>query len=70
MFILDGTGPTGIETRIHALQAATRDIALANFPRDVPVLAAPLTNLLQHDPTAPVWRPIHDSDHRVCWMHT
>ncbi|MFC7015527.1 hypothetical protein ACFQMH_28260 [Streptomyces viridiviolaceus] len=66
LFILDGTSPAGIETRIHALGAAARDIALAGFLREVPVLAAPLTDLLRHGPAAPVWRPVH----KVGWMHS
>ncbi|MFE2280018.1 replication-relaxation family protein [Streptomyces sp. NPDC059454] len=70
LFVLDGTGPTGVETRIHALRTAARDLALAGFLREVPVLAAPMTDLLHHGLTAPVWRPIHDPDHRVDWMHT
>ncbi|MGV4892224.1 replication-relaxation family protein (plasmid) [Streptomyces viridosporus] len=70
LFVLDGTGPAGVTTRIHALRAAARDIALAGFLRDVPVLAAPLADLLQHGPAAPVWHPIQESDHRVGWMHT
>ncbi|PWJ07765.1 hypothetical protein DKG34_10050 [Streptomyces sp. NWU49] len=70
LFVLDGTGPAGVETRIHALRAATRGHELAAFLREVPVLAAPMTDLLQHGPTAPVWRPVHDPDQRVGWMHT
>ncbi|CAL9335891.1 hypothetical protein SUDANB15_00160 [Streptomyces sp. enrichment culture] len=70
LFILDGTGPTGVEVRIHALRAAARDSAPAGFLRDVPVLTAPMTDLLRHGPTAPVWRPIQEPDHRTGWMHT
>ncbi|WP_255310935.1 hypothetical protein [Streptomyces viridosporus] len=76
LFVLDGTGSAGVETRIHALRAAARDIALAGFLRQVPVLAAPLADLLQHSPAAPVWYPIPDTDHdhghgqRAGWMHT
>ncbi|MFF9222105.1 replication-relaxation family protein [Streptomyces viridosporus] len=71
LFVLDGTGPAGIITRIHALRAATRDIALAGFLREVPVLAAAMTDLLHHGPAAPVWHPIPGTDHgqRVGWMH-
>ncbi|MFF4527604.1 replication-relaxation family protein [Streptomyces bluensis] len=67
LFVLDGTGPAGIETRIRALRAAAGDPALAGFLRDVPVLAAPLVDLLQGGPSAPVWRPIQAPDHRVGW---
>ncbi|MET9372239.1 hypothetical protein ABZY00_30960 [Streptomyces griseoflavus] len=70
LFVLVGTGPTGVENRIHALHTAARDIALAGFLREVPVLAASMTDLLQHGPTAPIWRPIHNPDHRVDWTHT
>ncbi|MER5995470.1 replication-relaxation family protein [Streptomyces viridosporus] len=72
LFVLDGTGPAGVTTRIHALRAAARDIALAGFLREVPVLAAPLADLLQHGPAAPVWHPIPGPDHgqRLGWMHT
>ncbi|MET9387605.1 replication-relaxation family protein [Streptomyces sp. NPDC002928] len=57
LFVLDGTGPTGIATRINALHAATGNLALASFLRNVPVLAAPLVDLLRNGPSAPVWRP-------------
>ncbi|EFL37211.1 conserved hypothetical protein [Streptomyces griseoflavus Tu4000] len=70
LFILDSTGPTGVETRISALRTAARGHELAPFLRDVPILAAPLTDLLHHGPTAPVWRPVHHPDHRVDWIHT
>ncbi|MFF9221754.1 replication-relaxation family protein [Streptomyces viridosporus] len=72
LFVLDGTGRAGVETRIHALRAAARDIALAGFLREVPVLAVPLADLLRHGPAAPVWQPIPGTDHgqRVDWMHT
>lgn len=70
LFVLDGTGPTGIATRIQALRAATRTLALSSFLCDVPVLAAPLTDLLRNGPSAAVWHPIHDpdQDHKVGWM--
>ncbi|MET9388522.1 hypothetical protein ABZY09_48120 [Streptomyces sp. NPDC002928] len=70
LFVLDGTGPAGIETRISALHAAARDLALASFLRNVPLLAAPLADLLHNGPSAPVWRPVHDPDRRVSWMHS
>ncbi|WP_435260571.1 hypothetical protein [Streptomyces sp. 1222.5] len=61
--------PTGIATRLRALHAASEDPAVANLLRTVPILAAPLTDLLHHGPAAPVWRPVHDPDMRVSWMH-
>ncbi|WP_237522776.1 hypothetical protein [Streptomyces sp. SID1328] len=65
LFVLDGTGPAGVENRTRALHAAVG--LLAHFPYDVPVLAVPLADLLQHGPSAPVWRPVHDPDQRVPW---
>ncbi|MEU6291736.1 replication-relaxation family protein [Streptomyces sp. NPDC046988] len=58
LFVLDGTGPAGIHTRLTALEAATRQPALAALLRDVPVLAAAMPDLLQHGPAAPVWHPV------------
>ncbi|MGK3945112.1 replication-relaxation family protein [Streptomyces caeruleatus] len=65
LFVLDGTGPTGIENRLTALHAAARP--LVPFLHEVPVLAAPLTDLLQDGPSALVWRPVQDPDQRVPW---
>ncbi|MFI5679982.1 replication-relaxation family protein [Streptomyces cellulosae] len=70
LFVLDGTGPTGIETRISALHAAARDLTPSGFLRDVTVLAAPLVDLLRDGPAAPVWRPVQTPDRRVGWMHS
>ncbi|MEV5646301.1 replication-relaxation family protein [Streptomyces flaveolus] len=70
LFVLDATGPTGIHTRIEALQAAARGLGQAALLRDVPVLAAPMTDLLRHGPAAPVWHPVTDPDQRVGWMHS
>ncbi|MFD3504464.1 replication-relaxation family protein [Streptomyces sp. NPDC058678] len=70
LFVLDGTGPDGIETRIQALRATTRNLGLAGFLREVPVLAAPLVDLLRNGPSAPVWRPVQDPDQRVGWMES
>ncbi|GJF26531.1 hypothetical protein [Streptomyces sp. HO565] len=67
---------TGARTSQAVVRLATptvngaRQPDLAVFLRDVPVLAAAMTNLLQHGPTAPVWHPVTDPDHRVDWMHT
>ncbi|MEU1457368.1 replication-relaxation family protein [Streptomyces avermitilis] len=68
LFVLDNTGPAGIATRVRALHAATADTAVAVFLREVIVLAAPMTDLLQHGPAAPIWRPIRDPDRYVGWM--
>ncbi|MEU0032066.1 replication-relaxation family protein [Streptomyces sp. NPDC006335] len=67
LFVLDGTGPVGIENRISALRAATRELALYAFLREAPVLVAPLTDLLQDGPSAPVWRPVQDPGSRIPW---
>ncbi|WP_327187420.1 hypothetical protein [Streptomyces sp. NBC_01334] len=68
LFVLDGTGPSGIDTRLRALHAADVHPAVARFLRAVTVLAAPMTDLLQHGPTAAVWRPLRDPEQRVGWM--
>jgi hypothetical protein len=70
LFVLDATGHTGIEARVRALHAAARDIALTGFLRAVPVLVAPLIDLLRSGPSEPVWRPVQDPARRVSWMHT
>ncbi|MER5603831.1 replication-relaxation family protein [Streptomyces sp. NPDC002265] len=69
LFVLDGTGPTGIATRITALHTATGEPSVAAFLREVPALAAPLADLLRDGPSAPVWRPLRDPARRVGWMH-
>jgi hypothetical protein len=72
LFVLDGTGPTGITTRIRALRAAATALSVSSFLRTVPVLAASMTDLLQHGPSASVWHPIPgpDQDHKVGWMQS
>ena len=67
LFVLDGTGPAGVENRISALRAGAGLLAPSRFLHDVPILAAPLADLLHHGPSAPVWRPVHDPDQRVPW---
>ncbi|MER5597985.1 replication-relaxation family protein [Streptomyces sp. NPDC002265] len=67
LFVLDATGPAGIDHRIHALHAAAGALGVGTFLHDVPVLAAPMTDLLQHGPSAPVWRPVQDPAQRVGW---
>ncbi|MGX4695159.1 hypothetical protein [Streptomyces sp. JNUCC 63] len=69
-FVLDGTGPTGITTRITALHAAAANPAPAGLLRHVSVLAAPLVDLLQGGPAEPVGHPVRDPDRTVSWMHT
>ncbi|MFB7575488.1 replication-relaxation family protein [Streptomyces sp. NPDC056165] len=70
LFVLDGTGPAGIKTRIKALRAAAADPALAGFLREVPVLVAPLVDVLQGGPAEPVWRPVQDPRSTVSWSHS
>ncbi|MFE5039194.1 replication-relaxation family protein [Streptomyces sp. NPDC056683] len=53
LFVLDGTGPAGVENRISALHAGARLLAPSRFLYDVPVLAAPLADLLHRGPSAP-----------------
>ncbi|MFJ9481473.1 hypothetical protein ACIRRI_41900 [Streptomyces mirabilis] len=67
LFVLDSTGPVGVENRIRALRAGAGLLASSRFPYDVPLLAAPLADLLPHGPSAPVWRPVHDPAQRVPW---
>lgn len=67
VFVLDGNGPAGVENRIDALRAAARKRALFGFLHEVPVLTAPLTDLLQDGPTTPVLRPVPDPTSRVSW---
>ncbi|MER6676108.1 replication-relaxation family protein [Streptomyces sp. NPDC000983] len=67
LFVLDGTGPAGITTRIHALHVAAMDPALALFVRTVPVLSAALADLRAHGPSRPVWHPVQEPDHTVAW---
>ncbi|MDQ0585800.1 replication-relaxation family protein [Streptomyces rishiriensis] len=69
LFVLDGTGPAGIDNRLRALHAsADVDLSVALFLREVTVLAAPMTDLLQHGPAAAVWRPVPDPERRVSWL--
>ncbi|MFJ9817694.1 replication-relaxation family protein [Streptomyces sp. NPDC101151] len=68
LFVLDNTGPSGVENRIRALRAWAG--LLTRFPYDVPVLVAPLADLLHHGPSAPVWRPVHDPGWRVGWTES
>ncbi|MFI1928437.1 hypothetical protein [Streptomyces sp. NPDC020377] len=68
LFVLDGTGPAGIDNRLRALHAADVDLSVALFLRQVTVLAAPMTDLLQHGPAAAVWHPVQDPERLVGWM--
>ncbi|NNN34426.1 replication-relaxation family protein [Streptomyces sp. S3(2020)] len=68
LFVLDGTGPAGINNRIHALQATARKLVPAPFTQQVRILMAPLTDLLRDGPSAPVWHTVHDPDHTISWM--
>ncbi|MFD4973064.1 replication-relaxation family protein [Streptomyces sp. NPDC058424] len=67
LFVLAGTGPTGVENRISALRAGAELLTPSRFLHDVPVLAAPLADLLHHGPSSPVWHPVHDPNQRVPW---
>lgn len=59
-----------VEIRIGALHAAARGLALAGFLRHVPVLVAPLVDMLKDGPTAPVWRPVRTPHRRVGWSQS
>ncbi|MEU1275613.1 replication-relaxation family protein [Streptomyces sp. NPDC005799] len=65
LFVLDGTGPVGVATRISALNLAARTPTLAHFLREVPVLTAALTDLRSKGPAEPVWHPVQDPDRMV-----
>jgi hypothetical protein len=56
-----------VDERISALHAAAAEPATAAVLRDVPVLAAALTDVLRAGPGAPVRRPVHDPERRVLW---
>ncbi|MFF8366919.1 replication-relaxation family protein [Rhodococcus erythropolis] len=68
LFILDGTGPVGVENRISALKSAAGQLTPDALP-GVPVLAAALTDILHDGPSAPIWRPVQDPGQRVGWSH-
>ncbi|WP_460120336.1 replication-relaxation family protein [Streptomyces phaeofaciens] len=68
LFVLDGTGPAGFDSRVRALHAADVDLSVALFLREVTVLAAPMTDLLQHGPAAAVWHPVRHPGRRAGWM--
>jgi len=70
LFVLDGTGPAGITTRITALRTAAADPALAGFLRDVPAMAAALADLRNHGPSEPVWHPVQAPDRTVAWSQS
>ena len=63
LFVLDGTGPAGVTTRIRALHACAEDLAMTLLLRTVPVLAA----LRAHGPSQPVWHPVQDPERTVAW---
>ncbi|SNX88532.1 protein involved in plasmid replication-relaxation [Streptomyces sp. TLI_55] len=66
LFVLDGTGPAGVENRVSAL-AAGAAVARPAFRAEVPMLAASLTDILRDGPSAPVWRPLNAPEQRVSW---
>ncbi|WP_406446328.1 replication-relaxation family protein [Streptomyces sp. NBC_01613] len=70
LFVLDGTGPAGVNTRIRALHSVPGDWKLDLFLRDVLVVAASLADLRNNGPSSPVWRPIRDPDSRVVWSQS
>ncbi|MFF4733477.1 hypothetical protein ACFY3M_51500 [Streptomyces mirabilis] len=67
LFVLDGTGPAGVENQVTALCAAARQLAPSRFLQDVPIIAASLADLLHHGRSALVWLPVREPDQRVRW---
>ncbi|KAF3463371.1 hypothetical protein [Streptomyces sp. Tu 3180] len=68
LFVLDGTGPAGVDHHVRALRTAAGRLA-PDAPRGVPVLAAALADILHDEPCTPVRRPVQDPDRRVGWNH-
>ncbi|NUR26033.1 MAG: hypothetical protein HOV83_09335, partial [Catenulispora sp.] len=66
LFVLDGTGPTGVANRLTALTASAR-LTRPVFRASVPIYAASLTDLLHHGPSAPVWQPVTAPERQVRW---
>jgi hypothetical protein len=66
LFVLDNTGPAGVENRIIALESALLHLGPATLP-GVPLLAATLTDILRDGPCAPVWRPVRNPEQRLPW---
>ncbi|WP_405724202.1 hypothetical protein OG885_00040 [Streptomyces sp. NBC_00028] len=66
LFVLDGTGPTGVANRLTALTASAR-LTGPVFRASVPIYTASLTDLLHDGPSAPVWQPATTPQQRVRW---
>jgi hypothetical protein len=68
LFVLDGTGPTGVTNRINTLRSGA-ELTGADFLAAVPILVAPLTDILHDGPSAPIWRPVTTPAEQVTWTH-
>ncbi|MER7572973.1 replication-relaxation family protein [Streptomyces sp. NPDC126514] len=67
LFVLDGTGPIGIKTRLDALQGAAKASEQPLLFHTVPILTAALADLRNNGPSAPVWHPVLGPDCAVPW---
>ncbi|MER6291094.1 replication-relaxation family protein [Streptomyces sviceus] len=70
LFVLDGTGPAGISTRMNALHDVSEFSDLSGLLRSTPVLVTSMTDILRDGPSAPAWRPVQDLSQRISWMDT
>ncbi len=68
LFILDGTGLVGITNRVNTLRSGA-ELTRADFLAAVPILIAPLTDILRDGPSAPIWRPVTTPAQQVSWTH-
>ncbi|MEU5894320.1 hypothetical protein ABZ835_47205 [Streptomyces sp. NPDC047461] len=68
LFVLDGTGPVGVDNRVNALRSGS-ELTGADFLAALPILVAPLTDILRDGPSAPIWRPVTTPTEQVTWTH-
>lgn len=68
LFVLDSTGPAGVDNRVKALRAGS-ELAGADFRTTVPMLVASLTDILRDGPSAPIWWPVTTPAEQVSWTH-
>ncbi|MDQ0955979.1 hypothetical protein QFZ24_009988 [Streptomyces phaeochromogenes] len=59
--------PTPAPNTAAVCRASRPAFLRVRFLHDVPVLAAPLSDLLRDGPSAPVWRPVQDPAQQVAW---
>jgi hypothetical protein len=58
----------GVENRVNALRSGA-ELTGAGFLAAVPILVAPLTDILRDGPSAPIWRPVTTPAEQVSWTH-